>query len=244
MTAYIHVLEGPAAGRHYAIGREVSRLGNFPGSDFPLGDKDILVLQRRGESYFLFNRGLVPVMLGEKTLVRGESAAWSEGQTLVLSEGSVLILRIHSNAKATAHQENTIFMMASAHDNQDLLKVEDPSFFSKHKMLAVVLCCAATAMFLFLGMNKTTSRENQSGEVNAAGAILHEVMAETIDEQSDLAMIRENLQEAIVLKLRGQGEKAQSKFLQTRNLVSLLPPHSIAAPLRDKLLKFISEQIP
>jgi hypothetical protein len=242
MNAMIQILAGPGAGNVRPVDRNVFRLGNLPGCELMIEGNDLLTVQRRGGCHYLHNRGTQDVMLGEKRLACGQSAPWLRDQKLVLSQGSVMTLRIPSAATPSSRRENGD--TDTVPDGPPAAAAENaarPAAANRKRSISLVVAAIAALILFARVLNNAPAASH--GNTDVREEIIREMIAADFDESTNIAAIRAELQEAILLQLRGSQERAHQKFLQVRNSAASLPPDEISDELKAKLLAYVNTRL-
>jgi hypothetical protein len=227
----------------YVMIADVIRVGSDPSCDLciPHIDPHALTVQHKPGRCVAFNRGSAPIRIGEQAILPGRSAAWAYGQELQL--GPRTILRME-----TAEVPSPTRLKRTRPEGKRASEPAGPAKEKKRNRPYAILGGCLLVGFLILGQ----SSPNKGLSVAAAGREFDAVIDElqrSIDRSpatsSEVARVRNILQEARIDDVRGNSKRAMTNYAKVQRLVLTLhrDEHPLSTALEERLTGFIKFRV-
>lgn len=214
MSAQVFAEQNGSQSGDYWIDRNVFRVGSASDCEFQIPSLPVhaLTVQFSNGSYRVFNRTNSPVKIGDQQLMPMQPTIWSPSTPITL--GNTILRLIVEGDSSPSRKPVRVF---SNEERQASTKKTTTKTKKKRGLDMVLSCIAIVAFAVFTA----TFYLGKSKGVDSTELFETLVVKLTEEESANrrAKMIRESLQEARMLSLRGDQEDAKLIYGNIRNLL-------------------------
>jgi hypothetical protein len=224
MSANIRIESGIAAGTNYWIDRPVLRVGSDPQCEICLPTADLaphaLTVEFRGGIYRAYNRGSVPISLGNTTLQPGASSAWNDGDMASLPGDQRLVLSINGDPSPSPRPERALDDgfdddgATAASDTPSLTPEQVQKAKSKSLMQMGIIGVCVVGMGGLLMMNKMLGGTETQAPNRPS---FNEIVTDSLTKDAAIRQLVQKLQFAQSFIVRGDPDNARIQFGELRD---------------------------
>ncbi|HVT26967.1 MAG TPA: hypothetical protein VHE81_03005 [Lacipirellulaceae bacterium] len=222
MSATIRIQSGISAGTNYWIDRPVLRIGSDPQCEICLPIADLaphaLTLEFRNGTYRAYNRGSLPVTIGDAAIQPGAAGVWGEDETAILPGDLRLVLEFDGDPRPCLRPETRLDNGFDTDGQTASSAVAAPADAAAQKnsnkkmmvQLAIIGVCGLAAAWLLLMPRAATTPAVNVPSFDA-------IVVNSLNKDKEIRTLVEQLQFAQAALVRGHIELSAALFLRLRD---------------------------